>query len=408
MKLLIINENPLEKIGQEYYSVFSWIRFPLKLAAHCERVTMWCPVTVAVDGTTPPNDGWCVKLGNLRIEDLDYYESFVQYCRLWPRRVLAWRKQADRLIEEHDAVILRLPSPMVSLVTRCARRKGRPLILIVSGNIETQSDRIVGNRGLKRLFYLTLAKLVVLQDVRCARHAALVYVYSEELKRRFEICNAHVRIMRTPHLSLDDFVQRTDTCQSGEIRLLRVCWLLPSKGLDYLLEAVALMVKKGFRLRLEIVGKEKIPGYRARLEKLAGQLGIRDKVTFSGWVPFDRIKEVYLGNDIQVISSLSEGTPRCIVEGAACGLPLVSTTAGGCGDTLMHEVNALLVPPGDTVRMVAEIERIIKDKQLRLRLINEGYKMADTLTFEKLGTQFLNEIRGVISETKKPILPEGK
>lgn len=404
MKLLIINDSFIEKVGPHYYSAESWLRFPQHMAAHCEKVTLWMPVEVRNLETSPPRDAWRVELGNLRIEHNDNYDSFAQFYRLWPRRALTWRKRADRLIKEHDAVILRLPSPMVSIIPGSARRQGKPLIYMVVGNIETQSDRIITNSRLKSIFWSILAKFLVLQEKRCSKHAALIYVYSNELARRYRTSNDRVRLIRTPHITQNELINRANTCQSHEVKLLRVCWFLPSKGLECLLEAVELLVDKGLRVRLEIVGKERYTGYQSKLEAYAEKLGIRERVLFTGWVPFDQIGDVYERSDIQVISSIAEGFPRCIVEGFAKGLPLVSTTIGGCADALTNEVNALLVPPEDPMAMADAVERIIKDDSLRRRLIKDGYEVAHAATFETLGMQVLNEIRGVVYGTQNHML----
>lgn len=393
MRLLIISESPLEKIGADYYAVDTWIRFPLHLSAHCEGVTIWSPVVMRDPKTHPSPDSWRVEQGYLKIEHHGYYNSFLSYYRLWPRFIKTWKKQANKLIQENDVIILRLPSPMNTLIAKVAREMEKPLVVMVAGNIETQSDRLIHSRGAKRLFYLGLVKLLVLKEINCSKNAALVYAYSDELALRHKGTRGSLKRIRTPHLRADDIVYRNDTCQDDEIKILRLSWLIPSKGLEYLLESIALLVAKGISARLEIVGKERFSGYQEKLEQLAKQLGIREKVVFTGWVPFDQIGDVYIRNDIQVISSLSEGTPRCIIEGFARGVPLVCTAVGGCISTLTNEDNALLVPPGDPNSMAAAVERLIKDGELRRRLIEQGYKTATNATFETLGMNFLDELR---------------
>lgn len=391
MKLLIVSESPLEKIGQEYYAVDTWIHFIGKLSGQIET-TLLCPVLTKGINSVANSDAWIFKVGNLRIEHKDWYNSFSTYYRLWIYRMKRWKKDLEQLIEEHDVVLIRLPSPSISMVFSCALRKRRPLIAVVAGNIETASDRIIHNRGLKRLFYSLLVKLLVLQEKKWVQQASLVYVYNKELAYRHRKTKGKLIRVRTPHLNEADFKYRSDTCQSQPIRLLSVCWLNPAKGLDYLLEAVSLLIKKGFNIQLEIVGKERIPGYQSELEDQAEELGIRDRVDFRGWVPFDRVGEVYCRNDIQVISSLSEGTPRCIVEGAARGLPLVSTTAGGASEVLIHEQDSLFVPPGDPKAIAGAVERLISDPILRKKLIGCGYEAARMATFEELGMQIVGEI----------------
>jgi glycosyltransferase involved in cell wall biosynthesis len=247
----------------------------------------------------------------------------------------------------------------------------------------------------KRFIYSIVLKFLSLQERKCARCADMVYVYSNEIGRRLELNEEDVKLMRTPHMSMDDFKYRNDTCQSDVVRLLRVCWLMPNKGIEYLLEAAAMLVRRGLSVKLEIVGKEDFPRYQEKLEKVAERFEISDRVIFTGWVPFNRIQDVYLRSDIQIISSIAEGTPRCIQEGAARGLPLVSTTAGGCADALTDQVNALLVPPADAKSIADAVEKITKGEGLRKKLIKGGYEMASKFTFENAGMQFLNELKEI-------------
>ena len=174
--------------------------------------------------------------------------------------------------------------------------------------------------------------------------------------------------------------------------------LVPSKGLECLLQTAALLAGRGLPIRLDLIGKERVPGYRASLERLARSLGIGNCVEFSGWIPFDRLQEKYLQSDIQVISSLAEGTPRVILEGAARGQPLVSTNVGGIPDVVKDGYDAVLVPPGDPTSLADAIERVIKDGLLCRRLVEGGYRSAREASFERAGMQFLADLQSLVSD----------
>lgn len=395
MKLLVVNDNPLYLRGKDYYAKHSFIRFPQLLARDCEKVSYFAPVWRQDDGDALPEGLWKFEPGELRIVHHEYYADSAHFWRLWPRRAFSWRRLADRLVQDHDAVVIRIPSPQSFVVAGCARRRRKPLIVIVAGDLLTSSNRIVGNRGLKRVTCAALGRLYIRWEMHCNRQAALTYVYNEELRRRHANHGGEVKLFQDPHVSLDDFVFRDDTCKSPEIKILRVAWLWPAKGLETLLQAMALLLARGPWARLEIVGSEAAPGYLHRLQDLAAKLGIQEKVLFTGVVPFDRMPEVYLRNDIQVISSVTEGTPRCIAEGAARGLPMVSTRAGGCADVLEHGKNALLVPVGDPPALAEAMAWVIKDGPLRRALIQGGYDMARSFAFENLGRKFIRDIENL-------------
>jgi glycosyltransferase involved in cell wall biosynthesis len=68
------------------------------------------------------------------------------------------------------------------------------------------------------------------------------------------------------------------------------------------------------------------------------------------------------------LSSYREGVPRAVTEAAACGRPVVTTDAVGCRELVRHEVEGLLVPPGDVAAVAQALHRLAGDAALRARL----------------------------------------
>lgn len=400
MKVLFINIDDLTLFGDDYYTVDPWVLFPIRLAEYCDQITLLSSVKIPKEhNPSKPPLGWRLDHGsNLKIEHFDFYNSFVSFYKLLPKRYFAWKRQMEDLINQNDVVIIRFPSPAVPLVTNCIKRLRKPLVCIVRGNIHLASDRLVQNKGLKALFYKGVIRLIMLQEKKCSQVSKLVWVYSNELFQRFQKSNANVKLMLTAHVSMNDFFDRDDTCQDEEIKLLRICRLVPIKDLECLLDAMAILIASKTKVKLEIVGEAEKPDYLSKLKDRVHQLGISEHVQFSGWVPYDQTREAYIRSDIQVISSINEGTPRSIVEGASRGLPLVSTAAGGCADVLTHEKDAVLVPPGDPKLLASAIERVITEGSLRRKLIKGGYEFARSFSFEVLGKQFIDEVQALVKK----------
>ena len=398
MKILLVSESPLDKHGDDYYAVDPWIRIPRFWSQSFADVTVLCPVMERPPEWTPSPGSWKLDPGSMRIEPHEYYFRWVQYVRLLPRYYFHWRRKITRLAAAHDVVVLRAPAPIGSLVARCAADAKRPLISFMLLDLETQPGPLVTSRGLKRLMYQAVIKYLVRQERWIVRQSALVYAYSKDLFRRYEDLGVNVKLLQDPHLRASEIRQRDDTCAGRPVRLLRICWLMPTKGVEGLLDAVAVLVKRGAPVRLEIVGQERDAGYRQTLVDYATSLGLNDVVEFKDWVPFDRVLDVYWRNDIQIISSLGEGTPRCIVEGFACGLPLVSTDSGGCADALAHERDALLVPIGRPEAMADAIQRLIEDGELRRRMIQAGYAYARAVTFDAIQAEMQQDFANVVRQ----------
>jgi len=400
MKVLLISESPLEKRDSNYFAQDSWIKFPINLANHFEAMTMWSPIIYLKSDKEASLGSWPVKMGALNIEAHDNYNSFLSYYKLWPFRIFAWRKKAKNLIANHDVILLRLPSPSLGLISGICQKLKKPFVPLIAGDMSTQSDKILGSTGFKKIFYNIITNYLARQEIKHCQKASAIYTWSQELSDRHFAMKSIVKQIRTPHLSESDFSYREDTCLDKPIKLLRVAWLLPSKGFESIFEAMSLLLKKGYDVVLEIVGKERSAGYQEYLTNYLTKIGLKDRVTFSGWIPFDKIGSVYTNNDIQIISSLAEGTPRCIIEGFARGIPLVCTAVGGCIDVLTHRQNALLIPPNSPEDMAIQIEAIITDKQLRQNLIKNGYESAKSVSFESVGYSFVSDLKALIRGLK--------
>lgn len=107
---------------------------------------------------------------------------------------------------------------------------------------------------------------------------------------------------------------------------------------------------------------------REPLERLAGQLGIADRVRFLGPQPRERVLELFRAADAAVLSSSWENFPHTVVEALTVGTPVLATRAGGVDEVVAHERNGLLVERGDVEALGAAIRRFFEDAELRERL----------------------------------------
>lgn len=106
---------------------------------------------------------------------------------------------------------------------------------------------------------------------------------------------------------------------------------------------------------------------RAELERLIGEYGLNASIHLMGYS--DDILSKYLEGSVFVLSSLFEGFGMVIVEAMSCGLPVVSY-ACPCGpsDIIREGMDGFLVPPGDEDALAERIIRLIRDRDLRIRM----------------------------------------
>jgi glycosyltransferase involved in cell wall biosynthesis len=112
------------------------------------------------------------------------------------------------------------------------------------------------------------------------------------------------------------------------------------------------------------------------LRRLAAELGISDRVGFTGFV--DDPAAAMRALDVVVHASTQpEPFGLVIAEAMACGRPVVVSAAGGAGEIVREGVDALGVPPGDAAELAVAIRRLAEDPVLRARLGAEGRARAE-------------------------------
>lgn len=138
----------------------------------------------------------------------------------------------------------------------------------------------------------------------------------------------------------------------------------PEKGLDTLLDAVALLKDKPLRLVLVGRGSEE---YTTHLKQLVNEYALSDMVIFAGFV--HPVLPYVAAADFGILAStVQEGCPLSPQEYMSQGHPVVVTNNGGQREYVSQGQNGLLVPPGDAQALAEAIARLVDDSALRQRL----------------------------------------
>lgn len=139
--------------------------------------------------------------------------------------------------------------------------------------------------------------------------------------------------------------------------------LAPVKDVGTLLKAMQIVFRECPDTLLQVVGDGP---EKDTLEKMAFDLGIRNKIEFLG---FRRdIPEILSGIDIFTLSSLSEGTSITILEAMAAGKPVVATRVGGNPALIEDGINGFLVPACNPAELALPLLRLTRDEELRERI----------------------------------------
>lgn len=141
--------------------------------------------------------------------------------------------------------------------------------------------------------------------------------------------------------------------------------LSPEKGVDFLIKAIPDVLKRFPQTRFLIAGGG--PAMDS-LVAMSRSLGVQNSVQFIGMFEHHYLREIMDQTDIIVQPSLHEGLGGSLVEAMAYGKPIVASAVGGILNLVSHEVNGLLIPPGDPSSLACALNRLIADPILRRRL----------------------------------------
>ena len=105
---------------------------------------------------------------------------------------------------------------------------------------------------------------------------------------------------------------------------------------------------------------------REPAERLARELGVADRMVFSGW--WDDVPGLLAATTVSVLTSRHEGLPCSVVESLAAGVPVVATAVDGTVEVVRSGDNGLLTPAGDIAGLAQSIEQLLADPGLRARM----------------------------------------
>ncbi|WP_322822496.1 glycosyltransferase family 1 protein [Chloroflexus sp.] len=167
--------------------------------------------------------------------------------------------------------------------------------------------------------------------------------------------------------------------------LLYIGTVQPRKNLSRVIDALALTIAAGYDLDLVIAGKR---GWLSEpIARRTGELGIANRVHFTGFVADADLPALLAGALAFVFPSLYEGFGMPVVEAMACGTPVITSTSSSLPEIAGDA--ALLVDPLDTNAIAAAIMRLSDDDDLRATLRRRGLARARLFNWETCARQTL-------------------
>jgi glycosyltransferase involved in cell wall biosynthesis len=180
-----------------------------------------------------------------------------------------------------------------------------------------------------------------------------MYLSEPESWEKLQVVHCGVDLERYPYVKPK---------HGASLSVLCVCRLVPAKGLDVLMRAVAALCERGTEVRLVLVGSGPL---EEALRSKAAQLGLEGRVSLEGAVGQDDIAGYYRDADVFCLPSFAEGLPVVLMEAMATGRPVVATRITGIPELVEDGVSGFLVAPGSVGQLVGALERLAVSRELR-------------------------------------------
>ena len=168
------------------------------------------------------------------------------------------------------------------------------------------------------------------------------------------------------------------------------------KGLDLLIKAFYELTKEMNNIKLVIVGPD--GGYLSNLNKLIRTLRLKEKVLLTGGIYQKEKLSAYVGADVFVLPSYSEGLPMTVLEACAVGTPVVITDK--CNASEVEDYQAGFVVKCDEKEIKEALYKILSNENLRKKLGENGKKMIkERFTWNKIIEQIEQVYKEVSGKT---------
>lgn len=240
------------------------------------------------------------------------------------------------VVRENRFQLIHAHTPRTLMVGRLAARKLKcPLVYHVHSPVGRDSERGLANRLNTMIETWSLAGV---DRMICVSHSLAGYMQELGHDPR-KIC-----VVSNGVAALDDVPQRntpTIPWTIGTMALFR-----PRKGMEVLLEALAILKNRGVVVKLRAVGPFETKEYESEIMSRVDALGISQMIEWTGFQT--DVNQQLRKMDLFVLPSLyGEGLPMVVLEAMANGVPVVASRVEGIPEAVRNEVDGLIFKPGD-------------------------------------------------------------
>ena len=165
--------------------------------------------------------------------------------------------------------------------------------------------------------------------------------------------------------------------------------MLWDKGINEFVQAANILKQSYPKVKFILIGDPDYANPSSISSKQLNKWVKNDNIEWHGHKK--NISSILKKCSIACLPSYREGLPKFLIEAMACGLPIVTTNVPGCRELVSGNQNDYLVPPYEYTALANALEKLIKNKSIRIKMgeMNRKYAL-DHLSEDKINIQTLN------------------
>lgn len=373
-KLAIFSGWSLYLYNDDYYTISPHRSYIERMQELFEEITLVAPVKV-VKIKDEVQSLRKIPSNQLSIEALPYSKGSVDALKY--RRT--YKKTIKKVASKTDLFYCRVPDPFCWMP---ARLTDKPVIMHFVGDTADATKHNINFSWLKKLILLAGYSFEYRRILKSARKST-VYTNGTHLSAKLQKHG----ITATPVIS--STITRNDLAleplrpmEHNPFTIIYVGYLRYAKGIDTLIEVIKRLEERHFNYQFHIVGDGDI---YSTLHALVSELKAENHIHLHGHIDNrDKLLSLLRSSDLFFFPSLSEGSPRVVIEAMSQGCPVLSTPVGSLPGCFEENKEILFFPFKDAEIATSKILEVGENLEMLTQLRDCAYrKVSERFTMEE-------------------------
>ena len=377
MSSILIQAWTVHKSGDEYYLTYTHWIYLKEIVKYYDNICLLSPIKIhkslIKEEMVPIN-----FFTNVTVKELPYSNSYISAVKYFFKYLSAYKN-----LNKFDVSYARYPIPF-GWLQKIYMKKSKRIIHFVGDPINTIKKN-PNLSSLKKLFLIFFFMPEFLMYMWACKKAA-VYTNGFHIKKKLRKYGVEAMPVISSTLKADDFYfDALKKIDDKNLKIVYVGYLRKAKGVDTVINSFYHLQQKYPKAQLTIVGTGES---EQELKEIIRANPIKN-VQFLGHIDSrEKLNTILRTHDIFCFASLSEGSPRVILEAMANGINVVSTPVGSLPTIFKHNENILFADFNNATVFSDQMINLISNEKNAFLLRKNAFEKVKNYKIEN----FLKEI----------------